>query len=401
MSPGDEERSEDSVVESGDLRFFVIVSIMIGMGISLGAFAGQREWDLDIYELLNPNKPVQQFLILLFVPAILVFIGALYQIHLSGKEDNYRKYIPAFLTSNHRKYISAFLTSLVILVISWFAGPYLNGWIGYLSNNTTPAWIRLTVTIMTIGGLVWLGMKLPKIAADSIDTEAVESPTPGESSQAVESPTSGENSQAKGILGKITSLLTINLKDYGDNEEEPPPVQLWFLLLSIGATFILVIATVDSSSIEALGMSTGSEEMGDIPPQVEHPFPWHIYAFAALGTVAYLFTNIATNQVKTFTPLQATARFCASFPVAAGVYVLLPSITTLENGLSLPGIMFLAGFAMEVYVQTFNLIARRLFALPEPKKSDAETTRQDSPPTEGAGGTETSGEEESANPTRV
>lgn len=152
------------------------------------------------------------------------------------------------------------------------------------------------------------------------------------------------------FMSKWTWILTLLNRDVkADQYTPPPPVPLWVLLLFISITIFLVLVTI-----------------------IEQRIPYYIYLFAAFGTIAYIFTNLATNQVRTFTPLQAIARICAAPPVAAGVYILSPIIFDIRsddiNSLAL--VVFLAGFSMEVFVQTFNSVAHRLLGLPEPSEED-------------------------------
>lgn len=109
--------------------------------------------------------------------------------------------------------------------------------------------------------------------------------------------------------------------------------------------------------------------MGSIlsmPP--EAVIPWYIYLAAAFGAIGYIFTNIASVEIQTFTTLQAAARFWAAFPIAAGVYFLSRFLLdeSFQQELPLAGIVFLAGFSMEVFIQAFNILAHRILGLERP-----------------------------------
>lgn len=163
-------------------------------------------------------------------------------------------------------------------------------------------------------------------------------------------PQSRKDRILSGFRSKLAWLLVILNRDVkADQYTPPPPVRLWVLLLFISFTIILIILTI-----------------------IENQIPYFIYMFAVLGTIAYIFTNLATNQVQTFTPLQAIARICAAPPVAAGVYILSPVIFDIQSNdvNSLALVVFLAGFSMEVFVQTFNSVAHRLLGLPEPSEEE-------------------------------
>lgn len=169
------------------------------------------------------------------------------------------------------------------------------------------------------------------------------------------------------LRGWGKTLQGILTQDVKDETSQPPAVPLWLLLL-------LVIITISLVHI-SLGMN--------IPGEQPRGVPWPIYIIGGLGTLAYLFSNIATNQVRTFTPLQALTRIGAAFPVALGVYILAQFLLSpsLQQGFPLLGVVFLSGFALEIFVQAFNLFAQRLLGLPEIKDSRSvpQRTRTSSP----------------------
>lgn len=138
---------------------------------------------------------------------------------------------------------------------------------------------------------------------------------------------------------------------------QPPYLPLWFFILLIISTNILYI-------VSSVGINTSGVSIGAFILFQEPMVPGSMYILAAHGTLAYLFTNIASNKVETFTPLQATARFFAAIPIAAGVYFIGPEMFRIErNSEVLLGLVFLAGFSMEVIVQGFNKIAQKYLGL--------------------------------------
>lgn len=150
---------------------------------------------------------------------------------------------------------------------------------------------------------------------------------------------------------KLLSFLGQDLKP---DAAPPPPVPLWlFIAFTAVALSLIVISIIPYESEQVL-------------------VPMYIYVAAGLGTGAYLFTNIASNKVQTFTPLQATTRFLAGPLVASGGYLLSQILLeeSLREGLPAAGIAFLAGFFMEVFVQAFNVFAHRLLRLPSPESTN-------------------------------
>lgn len=159
---------------------------------------------------------------------------------------------------------------------------------------------------------------------------------------------------------RFLSLLGEDLKP---DAAPPPPVPVWLFIGFLVITLSLIVLSVTPYK----------------PGQVL--IPRYIYVAAGLGTSAYLFTNIASSKVQTFTPLQAITRFVAGPLVSSGGYLLSQILfeESLREGLPAAGIAFLAGFSMEIFVQAFNVFAHRLLRLPppDPLSDDNSTTDTD------------------------
>lgn len=162
--------------------------------------------------------------------------------------------------------------------------------------------------------------------------------------------------------GRIIAFLNEDVKA---DWSSPPPVPRWVLYMYIYITILLVIA------------STGTlRRFLFIPSEIV--VPWYIYLAAAFGTIGYILSNLASQEVQTFTALQAAARFWAAFPIAAGVYYLSQLLLdeAFQQALPLAGVAFLAGFSMEIFVQGFNVLANRILGVPEPKPMNATAEKE-------------------------
>lgn len=154
-------------------------------------------------------------------------------------------------------------------------------------------------------------------------------------------------------------LLSLLGEDLKTDAAPPPPVPVWLFIGFLVITLSLIV------------LSIIPYESGQVL------IPTYIYVAAGLGTSAYLFTNIASSKVQTFTPLQGTTRFVAGPLVGSGGYLLSQILfeESLREGLPAAGIAFLAGFSMEIFVQAFNVFAHRLLRLPSPDSlSDSNST---------------------------